>query len=297
MDIVSEYLDSLKHLSDKTKHIKEYALKLYQDYVNDDYIKSINAIEFSSYLKDKGLSNTTIKTALREIQLFFDWLLEEKNMHYKIEHKKDVMRTLRVYQKKEVFTDEEIKILFDYIKQNAHPIYYVFTLLLLHSGLRLNSLLELNADDLIVKKYKVMTDEFESSEKELLILDVKHSKFDKPYQAGMPLLLDIERFIIKKFFSQKKGKELWSYTIKYPKSVKQKTLTEDAVHQFYHRASKKLNIKIYPHKFRYTYASRLISESFSVALVQEWLGHASPGTTLKVYTKSMLDKEIEKWIK
>lgn len=290
--LIDRYLSSLPHLSEKSLQTKAYALSLLEEFT-DSYV--VSAVEFSQFLKEKGLSNSTIRMVLEEVQRFFLWLSERGYMA-RLERKKEAFRVLRTNKRKNVFTDEELKVIFDYMKTQAHPIFYIFTLILLHSGVRLSSALALRSEDLEVKKFRLSTEDFEVVEKELLLLNVRHSKYGKTYQAGMPLLSEEEKGIIKRFFSQRKGKKLWEYALKFPKSVRAVTLNEDTVHKFYQKLSKDTGIKVYPHKFRYTYASRLIASGFSPALVQSWLGHSTAKLTLEVYTQAMLEREVLRWL-
>ena len=50
------------------------------------------------------------------------------------------------------------------------------------------------------------------------------------------------------------------------------------------RLSKKTEIKVYPHLFRHTYATRLLKAGYPVDRVKHLLGHASVQTTLDIYS-------------
>ena len=50
------------------------------------------------------------------------------------------------------------------------------------------------------------------------------------------------------------------------------------------RLSKKTEIKVYPHLFRHTYATRLLKADLSIDRVKYLLGHASVQTTLDIYS-------------
>jgi len=290
--LTSTYLSSLSHLSEKSLQTKSYALSLLEDFTGG-YV--VDAVEFSQFLKEKGLSNSTIRMVLEEVQRFFLWL-SERGYIARLERKKEAFRVLRTNKRKSAFTDGELKVIFDYMKSQAHPIFYIFSLVLLHSGIRLSSALALRSEDLEVKRFRLSTEDFEVVEKELLLLNVRHSKYGKTYQAGMPLLSEEEKETLKRFFSQRKDKDLWQYGWKFPKTVKTVRLNKDTVHKFYQKLSKETGIKVYPHRFRYTYASRLIAHGFSPALVQSWLGHSTAKLTLEVYTQAMLEKEILRWL-
>lgn len=85
---------------------------------------------------------------------------------------------------------------------------------------------------------------------------------------------------------------MWLYVLKYPESMREKVLTKDAVHEAYQRLSHIMVIRMYPHGFRYTYASRLPAKGFSAAPVQSWMEHSSPPTTLMAYARAIEEVEI-----
>jgi len=283
--MIETYLSRLGHLNSKTLETKRYLLS-YLEAFGDIYTQR-DISEFIKFLKDKGLKDSTIRKVLTETSAYLEYLGRSLDFS-------PFMKTLRVYRRAKPFSDEELKKFFEALRQ-YHPIYYVFSLVLLHSGIRVSEALSLSAKDFEVKVFRKHQD-FELVEKEILFINVKAGKFSKPYRAGMPLLSEQEKSTLKRFLSQRQDKPLWSYALKYPKSVKPKVLTEHSVHKFYQRLSKKLGFEIYPHRFRYTYASMLLAKGFSPALVQSWLGHSSLSTTLLSYARAMEDIELERWI-
>ena len=288
--MVSSYLLSLKHLSPKTLAFKEYALSLWEEYGGGMDFGKESLSSFVAFLSRKDLSSSSIRAILGEVLSYGRWL-RDRGYGVKMEDVRALLRTIRVYRRAEPFSEEELNMVFSTLKERFHPIYYVFSLLLLHSGIRLSEALSLRAEDLIVKRLKLER-EGKVEERELLFLSVKEGKFSKPYRAGMPLLSEEEKATLKSFFASRRGKPLWLYVLEYPKSVKEKVLTEDAVHKTFQRLSKATGIRVYPHRFRYTYASRLLAMGFSLALVQSWLGHSSPSTTLLSYARAMEEIEL-----
>ncbi len=283
---VEAYLSQhTSHLSPKTRKKKGYLLSYLEEF-GDIYTQK-DLSDFVLHLRDKGLQESTIRTILGEVRAYLKWKGLELDFA-------KILRTIRTYRRAKPFSEEELKLLFQSLR-DYHPIYYIFSLVLLHSGIRVSEALSLSAKDFEVKVFRKHQD-FELVEKEILFINVKAGKFSKPYRAGMPLLSEQEKSTLKRFLSQRQDKPLWSYALKYPKSVKPKVLTEHSVHKFYQRLSKKLGFEIYPHRFRYTYASMLLAKGFSPALVQSWLGHSSLSTTLLSYARAMEDIELERWI-
>ena len=63
------------------------------------------------------------------------------------------------------------------------------------------------------------------------------------------------------------------------------------------RLSKKTGIKVYPHLFRHTYATRLLQANMSVDRVKYLLGHASVQTTLDIYSHVISEGDLREVIK
>ncbi len=60
------------------------------------------------------------------------------------------------------------------------------------------------------------------------------------------------------------------------------------------RLTKKTGIKVYPHLFRHTYASRLLRANYPVDRVKNLLGHASVQTTLDIYSHIISEVDLSK---
>jgi integrase/recombinase XerD len=59
-----------------------------------------------------------------------------------------------------------------------------------------------------------------------------------------------------------------------------KPLSDHAIRLIFQRLSKKLGIKLHPHKLRHTFSTGFISGGGSVAHLQRLLGHESPQMSL-----------------
>jgi integrase len=283
---IKEYLESFTGRSVKTIKKKEFLLKHLEEFGVDDEWDEKKVKSFYEYIASKGLAISTIKDIFREVKSYLRWLRRKK--HYAVFIDEDAFRSvfqaqrLKVKKKKEIFTDEELGKVFSYCDKKP-PIYKVFFLLLLHSGLRVNEALNLSAEDLIIKKIE---------QREFLFLKVREGKFGKERETPMLLLSEEEKEFFKRFFASRKNKPLWFYILKYPKRAKEKVLTFWSVEKFCQRAEKELGFPIYPHKFRYTWISRMLSEGYSIHAVQTWAGHEKATTTLEIYAVVMTEKEL-----
>jgi integrase len=64
------------------------------------------------------------------------------------------------------------------------------------------------------------------------------------------------------------------------------------INTMFSRLSKKTGIKVYPHLFRHTYATRLLKAGASPERVKYLLGHKSVQTTLDVYSHVISEADL-----
>ncbi|MGB9873376.1 MAG: tyrosine-type recombinase/integrase [Hydrogenobacter sp.] len=283
---LDSYLQSLVR-NEKTIRTKKFLMKHLETFGWRSIWDFQTVKEFYEYLESKGLKPSTIKETIREVKAFLRFLkdsgvqvmLDERAFKKLWDYKK-----LKAKKRKEVFSDQELDRFFAYCDKKP-PIYKVFFLLLLHSGLRVNEALSLLPEDLKVKKL---------GDKEVLFLSVREGKFSKQREVPMVMLSEEEKNFFKRFFLGRKGKPLWSYLLKYPKSVKEKILNYWAVVKFCQMAEKELDFSVYPHKFRYTWISKMLAMGFSPHAVAQWAGHEKVQTTLETYAVVLTEQEIMK---
>ncbi|MGB9874302.1 MAG: tyrosine-type recombinase/integrase [Hydrogenobacter sp.] len=284
--LIDKYLGSLRGRASKTIKDKAYRLSFLLDYG-----ESFDVRGFFDYLVSRGLSYSTIRLVFQEVRSFFSWAkVEFDEESYRELWKGQRVRT-KLRREIEYFTQDQAQKILDCISGRGqcspkHPIWFLFTLVLLYSGLRVSEALSLRGEDLVVKR--VIDDD--GNEREFLFLKVREGKFGKSREVPMGLLPDRYKETIKKLFSKE---DPWVYEIKYPKSVKKRRLNLASVERFYYDLSKEIGFKVRPHLFRYTYAVWLSSQGVPLEFVQDWLGHESPSMTLKAYLKARKEKEIE----
>ncbi len=68
------------------------------------------------------------------------------------------------------------------------------------------------------------------------------------------------------------------------------------INTMFTRLSKKTGIKVYPHLFRHTYATRLLKAGYSPERVKYLLGHTSIQTTLDIYSHVITETDLIKVI-
>ncbi|BDA70007.1 putative integrase/recombinase [Calothrix sp. PCC 7716] len=69
------------------------------------------------------------------------------------------------------------------------------------------------------------------------------------------------------------------------------------INTIFSRLSKKTNIKVHPHLFRHTYATRLLKAGYSPDRVKHLLGHTSIKTTLDIYSHVVHENDLREVVK
>ena len=145
--LVDVYLSELRKIrSDKTVEFKSFALSYLEE------LKPLGRSElYELYEKMREkVSHSTAIAYLSEIKRFYRWLSERgysfefsENAFREIKAKKELKGKIRKY-----FTEEEVSKILNYIRTKPMPpIYYVFSVFLLCSGLRLGEALSLKSGD------------------------------------------------------------------------------------------------------------------------------------------------------
>ncbi len=304
--LIDTYLSELRKIRDlKTIEKKEHLLKHLTGYTDNlvDFDRR-EVLSFYEHLKEKELKETTIRDILREVKLFYEWLrdrgysleFDEKAVRdiYRAKNKKD-------WKKRKYYTDDELETILGAIRgtldgfEPKHPIYYLLTIFLVSSGLRLSEALAVKRKDIRIKK--VLTSEGE--EKEIWFVKVREGKFGKEREALVYFFRPEWKTLWEKWLSQLKPDDyIFTYTIRYPKSTRTLVLKQDTAKRFFWELERKLKekgyeIEVNAHRFRNTYITKLATAGFPVNLIAEWAGHSKISTTMDVYMEAEKEKQME----
>jgi len=287
--LVDEYISQLSRVrSEKTLEFKRNALRFIEE------IKDLSTDEvFRLYevLRERT-SHSTAMAYLSEIKRFYEWLREKGiNVQFsekalkEIGRKKELKGFVRKY-----FTEEEVRAILLYIRTRPfHPIYYIFCIFLLSSGLRLQEALSLYKKDIQVRKIITKTGET----KDVYFVKVK-GKFGKERETLLYFFDPTHEEVFEKYFKQLDNDDkLFTYQVQYPKSVKTLTLKKDAVFKVFTQIEKALGFPVHAHRFRYTFATWLATKGVPPNLLKELLGHSSIKTTMEIYAQAQKEKLLE----
>ena len=282
--LVDAYLSELRKIrSEKSVEFKSFALSYL------DELKPLGRSElYELYEKMREkVSHATAIAYLSEIRRFYKWLSEKgypfefsESAFKEIKAKKELKGKVRKY-----FTEDEVSKIINYIRTKPlPPIYYVFSVFLLCSGLRLGEALSLKRSD--VQQRKIVAKD--GTLKTLYIVRVK-GKFGKEREVPLYFWEEDYKKVWENFLAQA-TEDLWLYKLQFPKSYKILKLSRRSVLVAYYNMEKALGFPINAHRFRYTYATWLAMKGIPINVLKEILGHSNVRTTLEIYTQAQMEK-------
>ena len=286
--LIDTYLSELRKVrSEKTVRFKSFALSYLEE------LKQLGQNELFELYETmrKKVSHKTAIVYLEEIRRFYKWLAEKGyNLEFsdtafkKIKTKKELGGNPRKY-----YTEQEVETIFNYIRTKPlPPIYYVFSVFLLCSGLRLSEALSLKRSDIQQRTFITA----DGNIKTLYTLKVK-GKFGKEREVPLYFWKDVYKTVIDKFLAQASKDHLWEYKLYYPKSYKIIRLSEKSVLMTYYKIEKAVGFPVNAHRFRYTFATWLATKGLPIKVLKEILGHSDVKTTLEIYTQAEMEKAYD----
>jgi site-specific recombinase XerD len=291
---INKFLTERKTLGASKNTIKVYERALsdlrefaYLERINENEnlkmedIKRYFVIAFVNFLKERNLSDKTIKTYLDILYSFLlyvsfynsdgiDLLYKNKKVTIKLKQKEIIVFSDNEYEK---IKNELIKNL---EKTNKYSKYknYLAVYLLMQTGARFDEIANLKFDDIFddddFYKLKITG----KGEKERYVYIEKRN-----FRKYLDKLITLHPQIEKKYLFIGKNKNL-PYT---------------TLHGFFQRFTKKLNIpeqKRHLHILRHTLATRLLKNGVDLKTVSEILGHHDLSVTARYYAK--VDEEQKK---
>ena len=209
----------------------------------------------------KSISPNTINNYIRNIKVFFNWLLEEEEIIKSPLNKIPFLKkTERI---KEIFSEEEIKTILNSFDQTKFDGYrnYIITLLIFDSGIRITECLSIKVEDIDFNNNIIlMTNTKNKQERTVFISQTMRKELKKWLQYK-------DRYINTELvFPSNRGNELKIHTY------------ETALRNL----GEKLNLKLYPHRIRANFAQYYLLNGGDLVSLSRILGHSSIEVT-KIY--------------
>ena len=258
--------DALKLFIDskRIEGCSERSLKYYQTTLKSAFkniTKNYLVIEtedvrkyLSEYKQKSNASKITIDNVRRVISSFFAWLESEDYILKSPMRRIHKVKTGKVV--KETYSDEMIELM----RQNTACLRDLVIIdFLFSTGMRVGEIVKLNKSDLDLEA------------KECIVIG-KGNKQRKVYFDARTKLE------IKQYLSSRKDNEKALFVSLFKPF---KRLEISGIEIALRKIGKKLNIKIHPHKFRRTLATKAIDKGMPIEQVQKLLGHSQIDTTMQ----------------
>jgi integrase len=299
ISLIDLYLEELSKVRDpKTIEKKRYLLMHLEEL--RDFSKR-ELFDFYERLR-QSMSHRSAMDVLMEVKLFYEWL---KERGYRYEFSEKALEELRKKkefqgQARKYYTEEEVEIILSAIRGTLEgtkpkpPVYYLLSLFLLCSGLRLSEALSVKKEDIF--KREMLSSQ---GEKRVFYLVRVKGKFSKERETPLVFFKEEYKKLFEKRLSElSSGEKFFRYALAFPKSVKVLELKKGTVLNFFHDLEKELkslgyNIPVNAHRFRYTYAVWLARKGLPINFLKEFLGHSSSKTTLEIYAQAQKEKSLE----
>lgn len=228
--------------------------------VKPEEITAIDAVEYRSHLQEQGRKPATINTALRSIEAYCSWLVEEGRLSHnplgkvkKIDQVQEVPKWLDKSEKYRLIRTA----IHEKDKRNET---IIFTLLL--AGLRASELVRLVPEDIAISDRKGS-------------ITVRSGKGNKRRVVPIPKELR-ERFTD---YLPTRTASKWLFD-----SQRGEQLTYIGLYQLVDSIGKKAGIEnLTPHILRHTYCHDLVSKGVAIEIVAKLAGHSKIETTM-LYT-------------
>ena len=238
------------------KHFK--CLKDFFQNNNIEYFDQITTYTFDAiivFLKNKGLSNTTINKHITTLKICINFLNERKLTNVYVPKKIKLPET---QPKIEIIETEVLKEILIYLDQNKNKNMKLCFLLMLTTGIRRTELTKIKVNNIDLKNGQIYLE------------DTKNHKPRMIY-----IITDEIKNLITELENQIQNQKFLFYSSKTNGYV-----TPNTVSSYFTKIKKDLELKtLSPHKLRHTYATILINNGADMNSVRLLLGHSTLNMT------------------
>jgi integrase/recombinase XerD len=232
---------------------------------------------YRTYLLNARYRPGTINNALAAISAYCEYLKETGRLGKEtsiLRKKKDWIRNADDPNETiEVFSESEIAQILFYVKQEKVSCRNrLIVYLLMYTGMRISEICNLKLADIDL-------------EKRIISVVGKGNIYRK-----IPLRKDVVH-TMKEYVEKEREKSKFSNSDYFIVTQRSAKMDRSAILTWCWRVSAELGFRIYPHKFRHTFCTRLIQLGVPIVTVSKLVGHASPQMTARYYVKiGMNDK-------
>lgn len=255
-DVLSLYLDALRVEGRSPKTIKQYE-RILKNFLKEIKLPSqkvtvFNIRNFFTNERGRGVSDTYVRWKRNILNTYYNWLVNEKLVSAnplgnigKIKVQKKVLK---------IFSDVEIELMKNACNNVRDEALISF---LLATGVRVDELHKLNRDDVNFDTFEVKV-------------------LGKGNKERVVYINAVVAMQLKKYFAERKDLDPCLFRSKYGR------LTSSGAEDILKRLEERSAVDhIHPHKFRRTFATKLIKNGMPIEKVSYLLGHEKIETTMK----------------